>query len=329
MPNTQVISFGETMLRLSPPIGKRLEQTDQFTAYVAGTESNTLACLARLGMHATWMSALPANPLGRGVAAALRGHGVDLSRVVWHGKEERLGIFYSEELPAPIRTPVYYDRTGSSCARIDPSALDLSGLESAQLLHLTGITPALSDNTRAVFSRLLRFAEREGIPLSFDVNYRAKLWGVAEAAVGIEAACRQASVLICTRDDAATLWGLTGDAEKVLRGLANLSGENSKTLVLTLGSQGAAELTSGIYNYHEALSIEGNHRFGSGDAFAAGYLYAYLGGDHYLSLRQEADATPLLYGNALAAIKRGIAGDIAVVSPEDVETVVKGRKRFR
>lgn len=108
MPEAHVISFGETMLRLAPSAGMRLEQAGQFTAYVAGTESNTLACLARPGLKATWLSALPANPLGRGLAAILRGHGVDLWRVVWHGEEARLGIFYSEELPAPIGTPVLY-----------------------------------------------------------------------------------------------------------------------------------------------------------------------------------------------------------------------------
>jgi len=329
MPAPHVISFGETMLRLAPAPGKRLEQADQFTAYVAGTESNTLACLARLGMHATWLSALPANPPGRGLAAVLRGHGVDLSRVIWHGEEERLGIFYSEELPAPIGTPVFYDRAGSAFSNIDPGALDLSGLEGAQLLHLTGITPALSDNTRAVFSRLLQFAERAGMQLSFDVNYRRKLWGPPEAAAGIEDACRQASILICTRDDAATLWALTGEPEKVLRGIAGMFGASSKTLVLTLGSEGAAELRDGTYTRQEALPAEGSHRFGSGDAFAAGYLYAYLGGERYLSLSQQVEATPLLYGNALAALKRGIAGDIAVVTPGDVETVIKGQTRFR
>src|SRR6266536_289648 len=104
-----VISFGETMLRFTPPAGTRLEQAEHFTAYVAGAESNVLACLARLGLHATWISALPSNPLGRAVAATLRGHGVDLSRVVWRSESERLGIFYAEESPAPIGTQVHYD----------------------------------------------------------------------------------------------------------------------------------------------------------------------------------------------------------------------------
>src|SRR5260370_27783691 len=118
MATAHVISFGETMLRLTPPVGTRLEQAERFTAYVAGAESNALACLARLGLHATWISALPSNPLGRVVEAALRSHGVDLSRVVWRSESERLGIFYAEESPSPIGTLVHYDPSDSACARI-------------------------------------------------------------------------------------------------------------------------------------------------------------------------------------------------------------------
>jgi 2-dehydro-3-deoxygluconokinase len=329
MAMAHVISFGETMLRFTPPTGTRLEQAEQFTAYVAGAESNALACLARLGLHATWISALPSIPLGRAVEAALRGHGVDLSRVVWRSESERLGIFYAEESPAPIGTHVHYDRTGSACACVDLDSLDLSGLEDAQLLYLTGITPALGERTSAVFSSLLQFAEESGIPLAFDVNYRAKLWSPSEASESIEAACRQASVIICTGDDAAALWGFTGEAEAVLRRISSRFGEADTTLVLTLGSGGAAELKSGVYSYQAAMPAEGTYRFGSGDAFAAGYIYAHLCGEHYRNLKEEVGATPLLYGNALAALKRGIAGDIAVVTPYDVKAAIMGRGRFR
>src|ERR1700730_13500315 len=116
-----VVSFGETMLRLSASPGVRLDQARILISYVAGAESNALACLARLGLRCAWLSALPSNPLGRRVASELRGHGVDTQGVLWLDGSERLGTFYAEELAHPLGVSVYYDRAESACARIDPA----------------------------------------------------------------------------------------------------------------------------------------------------------------------------------------------------------------
>jgi len=96
-----VVSFGESMLRLSPPSGTRLEEARVFHIYTAGAESNVLACLARLGLPCSWSSALPANPLGRRVVGELRSHGVDTSNVVWLNGSARLGTYYAEEAANP------------------------------------------------------------------------------------------------------------------------------------------------------------------------------------------------------------------------------------
>jgi 2-dehydro-3-deoxygluconokinase len=319
-----IISFGETMLRLSPPPGVRLDEATTFNVFVGGTESNTLTALARLGCHTTWLSGLPANPAGRRVASELRRHGIDTSRVVWAGG--RLGIFYADEAPAPLGPQVHYDRAGSACALIDPAALDLAGLEDADLLHLTGITPALGGGAPAAFERLLTWAAAQGVALSFDVNYRAKLWSPAEAAAGMAGACRQARIVICSRSDAATIWGLHGTAEQVLRGLADRFGLADKTLVLTLGNEGAAELRDGEYAEAPTFPAMGTVRFGSGDAFAAGYLYCYLGGEHFLTARERLGANGLLFGNAMAALKRCIEGDMAIITPDEVLALLAGGK---
>lgn len=328
-----IVSFGETMLRLTAPNSIRLESTPQLQVYVGGTESNTLACLARLKLTATWISALPANPLGRHVDTELRSHGVDTSCVVWTEPGSRLGIFYVEEAPPPLGLQVHYDRANSACALIEPDAIDLSVIDEARLLHLTGITPALSEQTREVFSRMLARACASQIPLSFDVNYRAKLWSARQAAAGIEEACQQASILFCARADAAELWGFTGTPHQVLSQMAErfTANKERRTFVLTLGSEGSAQLCDGIYAEEATIPTTGTVRFGSGDAFAAGYLYTYLNGPLYQELHEEHDISPLRFGNALAALKRCIVGDIAVITPEDVRAVLRreSRGRFR
>jgi 2-dehydro-3-deoxygluconokinase len=328
-----VVSFGETMLRFSPPPGGRLEQAKILTSYVAGAESNALACLARLGLRCAWLSALPSNPLGRRVASELRGHGVDIEGVLWLDCSERLGTFYAEELPDPLGVSVYYDRSESACAHVDPSRLDLSAVDGARLLHLTGITPALSVPAYEVFVKLLRRARERRVPISFDVNYRAKLWSAEHAGSGIDEACRAASLLFCTRDDAADLWEFTGNPESILRRISERFDRNdgAKSTVLTLGRDGAAHLRGDKYSLAPALPSDGHVRFGSGDAFAAGYIYATLEPLQIASLMEGGHAAPLLFGNAVAALKRTIDGDIATISITEVMALLdkKPRRRFR
>ena len=328
-----VVSFGETMFRLTVPESTRLESATHLQIYIGGTESNTLASLARLNFHVTWLSALPDNPAGRNVVRELRSHGIDTSSVVWAGAASRLGIFYVEESVGPLSIQVYYDRANSACALVDPEAIDYTLVDTARMLHLTGITPALGEQTRVVFQRLLARAQAKKVPLSFDVNYRAKLWSADIAARQIEEACRQASILFCSKLDATELWGFTGNSEAILQQMHkrfSMPGEE-KTLVLTLGSEGSAQLQNGCYTHEYAFPTEGTFRFGSGDAFDAGYIYAHLGGPLYHEMQQEHSTTALAFGNALAALKRCIPGDIAIISPADVKALLQKQegRRFR
>jgi 2-dehydro-3-deoxygluconokinase len=284
-------------------------------------------------MHVKWFSALPANPQGQHVASELRRHGIDTSHIVWTDSSERLGIFYAEEASAPLGIQVYYDRANSACALVNPDLVDYSVVDDARMLHLTGITPALSPQAHSVFQRLLQRAHEHNVPLAFDVNYRGKLWSAQAAAQTLAAACQQASVLFCARADAVELWSCSGSAEQILRQLAQrftLAGQ-SKTLVLTLGKEGSAQLAHGEYSEEPSIPTESTSRFGSGDAFDAGYLYAYLYGPHYTTLQQaEPHVTPLAFGNALAALKRCIAGDIAEITPDEVKMLLqKESSRFR
>src|SRR5437660_10027210 len=129
-----VLCFGETMLRLSSPGGVRLETAPTLQVYVGGSESNTLACLARLGLHVSWMSALPATPIGKHVETELRSHGVDTAYIVWTGNPSRLGIFYVEEALKPLGLQVYYDRANSACALVNPDAVNHALVDTAKIL---------------------------------------------------------------------------------------------------------------------------------------------------------------------------------------------------
>lgn len=323
-----VVGFGETMLRFSPSPGARLEDASIFHAYVAGAESNVLACLARLGARCAWASALPSNPLGRRVASELRRHGVDTSGVVWMHNGSRLGVYYAEESAMPLGVQVQYDREHSACALVHPDSVDLAILDHARLLHLTGITPALKGGAREVFRRFLHHARDGGTRISFDVNYRAKMWNAREAAAGIEEACRAAHLLFCTGADAAALWDFTGEPRAVLEKMSNrFGGDNAEqTIILTVGREGAVHLSGGNYDESPAFPSEGTSRFGSGDAFAAGYIAAYLKTSRYCEICEGSDVGPLRFGNAVAALKRCIAGDVATITPDDVRGVLQRRE---
>jgi 2-dehydro-3-deoxygluconokinase len=158
-----VLSFGETMLRLTAPGGVRLETTPVLQVYVGGTESNTLSCLARLGLHVAWMSALPSTPIGRHVETELRSHGVDTRHIVWAGSTARLGTFYAEEAVNPLGLQVHYDRANSACALVDPDAVNYKLVDTAKMLHLTGITPGIGEGAREVFRRLLARAREQKV----------------------------------------------------------------------------------------------------------------------------------------------------------------------
>jgi 2-dehydro-3-deoxygluconokinase len=301
------------MIRLTAEPGVRLEETSSLRVSIGGTESNVAVALARLGRRVCWLSALPDNPLGHRIERELRGHGVDTSCVIWSGG--RAGIYFMEPGSAPRPTRVHYDRADSAVARIEPDDLELSVIEGSRALHLTGITPALSEGCRASCLRLAEEAGRAGTPLAFDVNYRARLWPPEAAATGIQPLLERAELVFCGADDAATMWGLTGEPARVAQGLLERS--SARVVVLTLGKQGALALTrNGAVHEQAAIPVETIDAVGAGDAFAAGFLHRWLDepGDIGAALRSAA---------GLAALKMTIFGDNAVVSADDLETVLR------
>ena len=178
---TDIVTFGETMVRLSPPDHLRLEQTASLNLSVGGAELNVAAGVARLGLKSAYVSRLPSNPLGRLIANKAREFGVDMSYVVW-AEGERAGLYFVEYGAEPRPTRVYYDRQDSAFARIRPGMVDWEAvLQGVRLFHVGGITPALSASALAAQSEALVAARKAGCLVSYDVNFRAGLWTVEEA----------------------------------------------------------------------------------------------------------------------------------------------------
>lgn len=312
MPTFDVTSFGESMLRLSAPQGTRLVKTRELTAHIGGAESNALTALAALGRRTAWHSRLPDNPLGRMVLQELRAAGVDTSSVTLEA-DGRLGLYFFEPPSGPLPGSVVYDRAGSSFARIGPQHVEWSALLDTTVLHLTGITPALGPGCQRLTLEALERARAAGVSVSFDVNYRRKLWPPARAFEALAPLVREVDLLICGISDARNVLGLEGGPGDVLEGLARM--RDGRDVVLTCGPDGALALASGRLLRAEATMTQVVDELGAGDAFAAGVIDGWLEGSLEAGLRR---------GAMLAAVKLGQHGDTVCLTREELESRLAG-----
>lgn len=306
-----VLTFGEALYRFTPHHHERFSQAQSLGWHVAGAELNVAVGLAHLGLRVGWLSRLTDNALGQRIAQTVRGYGVDTSAIIWT-PEDRIGLYFVEDAPSPRMAQVIYDRAGSAFARIQPDDLRLEGL-APTWLHTTGITLALSATTRDTTRALLTKMQAGGARLSFDVNYRAKLWSVEDAVTTCEPFLQSARLIFIAERDARLLYGLEGDAREVLRGLASRWAQ--ATVVMSRGAQG---VMCGVHaeslHEQEAFPATGIGRIGGGDALAAGCLYAHLTG--------KTPPEMLRWGAAFAALKYATAGDLPLIPRAEVEQLL-------
>jgi 2-dehydro-3-deoxygluconokinase len=311
-----IFTFGETMIRLSSPIGQRIETVQSLDLRIGGTESNLSIALARLGRNVAWTSVLPTNPLGQRIARELNWHGVDTSAITWIDGE-RVGVYFLDTGSAPRATQVLYDRKDSAVARSTPDQINMEPADRTKILHLTGITVAIGEGCAETCQQLITRAKNAGATFSFDVNYRSLLWSPQEAQAGLDPICKQADILFCGREDAETIWKITGEPEDVVQALYSRFGSN--ITVATLGGDGAIiRMPDGSLSRTPSVAVTIVDPVGAGDAFAAGFLHGYLEGDLERSLQ---------YAPAMAALKMTISGDLAVITPEELEAVVNHHQR--
>jgi 2-dehydro-3-deoxygluconokinase len=307
-----VVGIGETLIRLTPPGGETLETTPTLTIHIGGAESNVCATLAQLGIRTAWISRLPATPLGRRVARTIQGYGVDVQNVLW-APGGNIGLMFVQPGADPRPGEVFYYRAGSAFSGIDPDAVAWSVLEGTRLLHLTGITPALGQGPRRLVERALQEAGRRGVQVSFDVNYRARLWTTDEARTVLEPLLLQAEVIFLSERDARAVFQATGEAPDAARALRERF--RCGVLVMTRGADGALAVGPEGTSERPAVPSAIVDRIGRGDAFAAGFLYGYLRGSVDEGLR---------YGTALASLKQTYPGDICQVTHDDLEAILGG-----
>ena len=307
-----VIAFGETMLRLSPTPGERLETARQLDFRTAGAESNVAIAAANLGCEATWASKLPDSPLGRRVTREIRSHGVE-TNVAWTD-DGRQGTYYIEQGGEPRGTNVIYDRADAAIRTATSDELiDGVDLAAVDALFTSGITPALSEQLRETTAALLERAREAGATTVFDLNYRSKLWSPAEAKACCTELLESVDVPVIAARDARTVLELSGDDEAIAREVA--ATYDAEVVVLTQGENGALAVEGdGTLHDQPAFPAETTDPIGTGDAFVGGFLANYL---------ESGDVSRALeYGSATAALKRTIEGDLAVVTPDEVERVI-------
>jgi 2-dehydro-3-deoxygluconokinase len=301
------------MLRLAAPPPQRLEQASALDVQIGGTEANVAAACARLGLRTAVISVLPSeHAWGDRTVRELSGHGVDC-RGVLRRPGQRMGLYFIEYGMAPRPVRIVYDRRDSAFSRLTPAEVDWALVRSARLVHLTGVTAALGDNLRDVVRRAVDEAAAAGVPVSFDVNYRSRLWSPKEARDFLDEVLPRVQYLFVGEDDAATVFDLAGAPERILDGLRHLA--PAATVALTLGEAGSAVFTpEGVSRPSKRYTVSVVDRVGAGDAYAAGYLWATLTGR---GPQQAVDAA-----TALAALKCTIWGDVPVVSRAELEELL-------
>lgn len=311
---TDLVTFGETMLRLSPPDEERLEIADQYNVDVAGAESNVAVAAQRLGLDSAWLSKLPDSPIGRKVARELRGHGVAVD-VVWDNSDERRqGTYYLEQGRSPRGNEVIYDRAHASVTTATTAELPTSAIDDADGFHTTGITPALSETLAATTGELLRQAGAAGAVRSFDLNYRSNLWAPSKAETVLTDLFPAIDVLVIAERDARVVLDVDGGAESIARELDETYG--FEVVVVTRGDAGALALADGSVFTQPTYEATDAHPVGTGDSFVGGFLSRYLQG--------ESVSDALAWGAATAALKRSVPGDMATVTPAEVREVIGG-----
>jgi 2-dehydro-3-deoxygluconokinase len=318
----RIVCLGEAMLRFTPTGKDRLEQAHAFDVHCGGAELNTGIALAQLGHAVDWVSRLPDSPLGRLLAGRLRETGVSIRHVQW-AKGERLGLFFLEEGASPRPSAIEYDRADSAAARMHSGCFDWQAIfTGADWFHVSGITAAISASAGAVVTAAMQLAHAQGIPISFDPNFRSKLWLESDARAWYLRHLPLVHTLITSPEDAVKFFGLTmAEPEELLAGLAERYQLKAVAFTFRKG-QSVWQNSYGAMLYHanrlyrsREYSVEIVDRIGAGDAFAAGLIDGLLSADAGQAVE---------YGAALGALKHTIPGDYVRTTRAEVADVAAG-----
>ncbi|MBO4648809.1 MAG: sugar kinase [Lentisphaeria bacterium] len=363
MGNEIIAGFGEVMLRLAPEGKMRFAQVlpGSFQATFGGGEANVCASLSMLGAKARYLTVLPQNPIAAAFAAEQRGFGTDVSKILWT-KTGRMGVYYAEHGAAQRGSNVVYDREHSAISEAKPEDYDFASmLEGCGHLHVTGITPSLTENAFRSTLALVETAEKMGVKVSCDLNYRKKLWnwkpGVEKKVLAGE--CMQqivshADIIIGNEEDAADVFGIHAENTSIESGKLNIAGygevarklskrfPKAQFVAITLRESYSADHNNwggmlydcaadktffaplnpaGQYAPYEIRNIV--DRFGGGDSFCAGLIFALRSAEY----SKPADA--IAFAVAASCLKHSIHGDYNYSSLAEVVSLMKGNASGR
>lgn len=310
---TDLVTFGESHLGLSPPSGERLATAEQFDVRVGGPESNVAVAAAQLGARTIWLSKLPDGPLGRRIVAGIRRHGVRTG-VAWTEPEGgRVGLAYVERGAEPRERTTHHDRGDTAMRTVAAEDLPLGVVRDAAAVHVSGATPGLSDRARETTASLLETAREAGTRTVLDATHHPELWSVERARETFEALFPAVDTLVVPKSDAVGVLGTSDRPVELAHGLA--TEHDFGTVVVPRGERGVLGLHGGEVHERPAIAGETVDPGGATDALIAGFLTARLEG--------EGMATALDRGAAAAALARTVAGEALVTTPEEVAAVVE------
>lgn len=265
MIGTGLVTLGETMALLNAVSVGKLRHTTSMTLGIGGAESNVAIGVHRLGTPATWIGRVGDDELGEFVITSIRGEGVRTHPVI--DEDAPTGLMLKHNRIPGVSTVNYY-RAGSAGSRLDPSDLDEQIISGANVLHLSGITSALSISARNAVHSALDIAAAAHVPISFDINYRSALWPYDRARPALREIARRATIVFAGDDEAALL-GFEGTP---LEQADALSAFGPSEAVIKLGAHGAVAVADGRQIQAAAHTVDAVDPVGAGDAFVAGYL---------------------------------------------------------
>jgi len=336
----KVVTFGEIMLRLSPPGFLRFSQASSFDVVYGGGESNVAVSLANYGVPVDFATRLPNNDIGQCALMEMRKRGVGTDKIIFGGK--RLGIYFLETGAVSRGSKVVYDRAHSSIAEIQPGMIDWKrAFDGAGWFHWTGITPAISQGAADVCLEAVKVASDLGLTISTDLNYRAKLWkyGV-EPEVIMTQLTSYCDIILGNEEDAEKHFGLKPEGLDITTQGQEVKGEaflsvckqmmqkfpKAKKVITTLrGSISASHNTwagvlydgKKLYESPQYQITDIVDRVGGGDSFMGGLIYGLLKYD-------GDDQKALNFAVAASCLKHTIKGDANLVSIEEVHKLMKG-----
>lgn len=297
MNRLDVVTLGETMVLFQPETMKSLEYVHQFPKSIGGAESNVAIGLTRLGHSVGWISKLGEDPFGRFIFKSIRGEGVDVSSCLFTDKAQT-GLIFKEQLSGED-VNVYYYRKGSAASLMEPEDLDEAYIAGAKILHITGITPALSDSCYQTVMKAIEIAKKNQMMIVFDPNLRLKLWSEERAKTVFNEIAQHANVILPGLDEGQFMTGLT-EVEDVADALM---GDGDRTIIIKLGSKGAYLRTKDESAYIEGFPVQQVvDPVGAGDGFAAGILSGILRGEPLEIVVKRA--------NAIGAMVVSVNGDV-------------------